>query len=103
MSGIKTVRVRVVGLIFLLPSNTVSTAIEPMAIVGVGRSRAIPLFAGQHQTFVARRGAGVGLKNAVAGLEVSTPRDGFVRRSRSRIEFSNVVVRFVIEQQEINK
>jgi hypothetical protein len=26
MSGIKTVRVRVVGLIFLLPSNTVSTA-----------------------------------------------------------------------------
>ena len=81
----------------------VPTAIEPMAIVGVGRSRAIPLFAGQHQTFVARRGAGVGLKNAVAGLEVSTPRDGFVRRSGSRIEFSNVVVRFVIEQQEINK
>jgi hypothetical protein len=70
---------------------------------GAGRSRAIPLFAGQHQTFVARRGAGVGLKNAVAGLEVSTPRDGFVRRSRSRIESSNVVVRFVIEQQEINK
>jgi hypothetical protein len=30
MSGIKTVRVRVVGLIFLLPSNTVSTAIEPL-------------------------------------------------------------------------
>jgi hypothetical protein len=61
------------------------------------------LFAGQHQTFVARRVAGVGLKNAVVGLEVSTPRDGFVRRSGSRIEFSNVVVRFVIEQQEINK
>jgi hypothetical protein len=59
------------------------------------------LFAGQHQTFVARRV--VGLKNAVVGLEVSTPRDGFVRRSGSRIEFSNVVVRFVIEQQEINK
>src|SRR5208282_5149714 len=28
MSAIKTVRVRVVGLIFLLPSNTVSTAIK---------------------------------------------------------------------------
>src|SRR5208282_1390425 len=28
MSAIKTVRVRVVGLIFLLPSNTVSTAIH---------------------------------------------------------------------------
>src|SRR5580704_4576733 len=28
MSGIKTVRVRIVGLIFLLPSNTLSTAIR---------------------------------------------------------------------------
>jgi hypothetical protein len=74
-----------------------------MTIAGAVRSRAIPLFAGRHQTFVARRVAGVGLKNAVAALEASTPRDGFVRRSRSRIEFSNVVVRFVIEQQEINK
>jgi hypothetical protein len=52
-----------------------------MTIAGAVRSRAIPLFAGRHQTFVARRVAGVGLKNAVAALEVSTPRDGFVRRS----------------------
>jgi hypothetical protein len=32
MSGIKTVRVRVVGLIFLLPSNTVSTATRPTTL-----------------------------------------------------------------------
>src|SRR5208282_1558857 len=32
MSAIKTVRVRVVGLIFLLPSNTVSTAIASLAM-----------------------------------------------------------------------
>ena len=63
------------------------------------------MFAGQHQTFVASRVAGVGLKKAVAAHEpeVFTPRDGFVRRGSSRIEFPNVVVRFVIEPQEINK
>jgi hypothetical protein len=55
------------------------------------------------KTFAARRVAGVDLKNAVAALEVYTPRGGFVRRSESRIEFRVVVVRFVIEPQEINK
>jgi hypothetical protein len=43
MSGIKTVRV--VGLIFLLPSNTVSTAIEPLTSAVRALSRAARLFA----------------------------------------------------------
>jgi hypothetical protein len=42
MSGIKTVRVRVVGLIFLLPSNTVSTAIEPLTSAVEARAATSP-------------------------------------------------------------
>ena len=73
-------------------------------VIGLVCQHEARLLARQHQPFVARRVARVGLQKAVAAQdpEVSRPRDGFIRRSESEIEFPNAVVRLVIKQQKID-
>lgn len=56
-------------------------------VIGLVSHHEARLFARQHQPFVARRVARVGLRKAVATQdpEVAPPRDGFIRHTESRI------------------
>jgi hypothetical protein len=73
-------------------------------VIGLVGQHEARLFARQHQAFVARRIARVGLQKVVPAQdpEVSRPRDGPPCRNESRIELPIVVVRLVIQQEEID-